>query len=123
MQLNDLQSPYIERGIRVVSCLPFRKKFYEAIWDGGMSGKDLVNKSDWDKYVFVPFGEKRAEAHFEWMIKNGIARREVDGQGLTNRVRLTFLGRTVIDHWIGEVGRAGLRDRIFENFRRHSLMN
>lgn len=107
----------------MVSCLPFRKRFYEAIWNSGMSSKDLVNKTDWEQYVFAPFGEKRAESHFEWMIKNGIARREVDGQGLTNRVRLTFLGRKVVDHWIGEIGRADLRTRIRENFRRHSLMN
>ena len=54
-----------------------------------MSSKALVNRLDWEDYVFAPFGGKRADAHFEWLIKNGIIRREVDGQGLTNKVRLT----------------------------------
>jgi hypothetical protein len=48
-----------------------------------------------------------------------VLRREVDGQGLTERVRLTPMGRQLLASWNGEVPRAGLQERIQENFRRH----
>ena len=44
---------------------------------------------------------------------------EVDWSGLTERVRLTPMGREVLARWPGEIPRAGLRERIHENFRRH----
>jgi hypothetical protein len=53
------------------------------------------------------------------MIRLGILRREVDGQGLTERVRLTPMGRDLLERLPGEIPRAGLRERIQENFRRH----
>lgn len=111
-----------ERASRSVTCLPFKKRFYEEVAKEAMSSKDLCAKDDWEKYVFAPFGEDRAEAHFRWMIKIGILRREVDGQGLTDRVRATPLGVTVTNQWNSEIPRAGLRERIRENFRRHTII-
>ena len=35
------------------------------------------------------------ENEFRWLIKVGVLRREVDGQGLTSKVRLTPLGRQI----------------------------
>lgn len=87
-----------------------------------ISSKDLCNESNWERYVFAPFGFSRAEAHFRWMIKLGILRREVDGQGLTDRVRLTPLGMQVVNQWTKEIPRAGLRERIRENFCRHTAL-
>ena len=69
--------------------------------------------------MFAPFGVERAEAHFNWLIRLGVLRREVDGQGLTERVRLTPMGRELLASWPGEVPRATLRERIHETFRRH----
>ena len=108
------------RASRAIRCLPFKRYFYEVIQDGSISSKELCEKSDWEKLVFAPFGVSRAEAHFRWMIKIGVLRREVDGQGLTNRVRLTPLGIEVIKQWPIEIPRAGLRERMQENFRRHA---
>ena len=34
-----------------------------------------------------------------WLIKVGMLRREVDGQGITDSFRLTPLGRQVIAQW------------------------
>jgi hypothetical protein len=111
-----------ERATRSVRCLPFRKRFYEETGNQAMSSKDLCSRIDWGNYVFSPFGVDRAEAHFRWMIKIGVLRREVDGQGLTDRVRVTPLGTEVINQWEKEIPRAGLRERIRENFRRHTAI-
>lgn len=116
---DELKEKSMERAKKSLKSLPFRKAFYEEVSVRGMGSKELVERSDWEKLVFVPFGEARAEEHFDWMIKLGILRREVDGQGLTNRVRLTPLGERVIRDWKEEIPRAGIRERIWENFRRH----
>jgi hypothetical protein len=109
----------LERAGRSLRCLPFRRAFYEEVDASAISASELCARADWPRLVFVPFGPERAEDHFRWLIQLGVLRREVDGQGLTERVRLTPMGRTVMRTWPGEVPRAGLRERIRENFRRH----
>jgi hypothetical protein len=109
----------LRRAATSLRCLPFRRAFYEEVAEQALSSSELCARSDWDRLVFAPFGPERAEDHFIWMIRLGVLRREVDGQGLTERVRLTPLGRQVLALWSGEVPRAGLRERIRENFRRH----
>jgi hypothetical protein len=109
----------LARASRSLRCLPFRRAFYSAVAERPISSSELCARADWQKLVFAPFGPERAEDHFRWLIRLGVLRREVDGQGLTERVRLTPLGRAVLSRWSGEVPRAGLRDRMFENFRRH----
>ena len=109
----------IRRACRSLRCLPFRRAFYEEVREGPISSAELCARTDWPRLVFVPFGRERAEAHFLWLIRLGVLRREVDGQGLTERVRLTPLGRQVLARWPGEIPRAGLRERIQENVRRH----
>jgi hypothetical protein len=100
-------------------CLPFRRAFFEEVALRPISSQELCRRPDWSGLVFAPFGVERAEDHFNWLIRLGVLRREVDGQGLTERVRLTPLGRAVLQGWPGEIPRAGLRARIQENFRRH----
>ena len=109
----------MERAARSLPCLPFRRAFYDEVAVRAISSADLCRRADASKLVFSPFGGERAEAHFNWLIRLGVLRREVDGQGLTERVRLTPLGRQVLGRWPGELPRAGLRERIRENFRRH----
>lgn len=110
----------IQRAIRSMSCLPFKRKFYETLCLRAMDANDVCNSRDYAKYAFLPFGIDRAEEHFRWMIRLGILRREVDGQGLTSKIRLTPIGRKALSNINGEIRRASLRDRIIENFRRHS---
>ncbi len=107
------------RASRSVRCLPFKKAFYEEVAKKAMASGELAQRTDWQELVFVPFGESRAEDHFIWLIKLGVLRREVDGQGLTKKVRLTPLGEEVIGQWVGEIPRAGIRERIYENLTRH----
>lgn len=109
----------LERACRSLRCLPFRRAFFEELGSRAISSAELCSRQDWPRLVFAPFGVERAEAHFSWLIRLGVLRREVDGQGLTERVRLTPLGRRAIDRWPAEIPRAGLRERIQENFRRH----
>lgn len=121
MTESELGTKALERARRSIKCLPFRKNFYQEVGERSMSSRELVERDDWERLVFTPFGSERAEEHFEWMIKLGILRREVDGQGLTNRIRLTPLGAIVIQEWKGEIPRSGIRERIRENFYRHGL--
>jgi hypothetical protein len=114
----DPEQRAILRAKRSLTCLPFRKVFYEEIDRVSISAEELCGRKNWEKFVFAQFGPERAEKHFQWMIKLGILRREVDGQGLTSRVRLTPLGRKVISGWKGEIKRAAIRERLFEKFSR-----
>jgi hypothetical protein len=109
----------LQRAAGALRCLPFRRAFYEEVDGKAISAQELCSRSDWSALVFAPFGAERAEDHFHWLIRLGVLRREVDGQGLTERVRLTPMGRALLRTWPGEVPRAGLRERIQANFRRH----
>jgi hypothetical protein len=109
----------LQRAATSLRCLPFRRAFYEEVSGQPISSGELCRREDWQRLVFAPFGPERAEAHFTWLIRLGVLRREVDGQGLTERVRLTPMSREVLARWPGEIPRAGLRERIHENFRRH----
>ncbi len=108
----------IHRAERSIACLPFKKGFYEEVDKNSLSAEELCRKKNWEELVFAKFGPERAEKHFHWMIRLGILRREVDGQGLTSRIRLTPMGRKVISKWNGEISRAGIRHRFLETFRR-----
>jgi hypothetical protein len=46
-----------------------------------------------------PISELTAETETMWLIQVGLLRREVDGQGLTDRFRLTPLGWSLLDQW------------------------
>jgi len=118
-----IQDPSARHALRRASlslrCLPFRRAFYEQVDGQAISATDLCRCSNGQRLVFAPFGEERAEDHFNWLIRLGVLRREVDGQGLTERVRLTPMGRELLASWPGEVPRATLRERFHETFRRH----
>lgn len=114
----DPQQISILRAERSITCLPFKKAFYEEIDKNPLSAAELFSKENWEQLLLVPIGPERAEKYFLWMIRLGILRREVDGQGLTSRIRLTPMGRKIILSWQGEIIRAGLMQRIFEKYRR-----
>lgn len=107
------------RASRSLRCLPFRRAFYERVGETAISSGELAAVGDWRRLCFLPLSAERAEAHFVWLIRLGVLRREVDGQGLTERVRLTPMGRRLLEGIEGEIPRAGLRQRLLENLRRH----
>ncbi|MEA5441298.1 Npun_F0494 family protein [Cyanobium gracile] len=116
----DTESLSLARAALSLRCLPFRRGFYEAVESQALSSEELAQKTDpASPLTFGPLSSDRAEDHFLWLIRLGVLRREVDGQGLTERVRLTPLGRQVLRRWPSEIPRAGRRQRIVEALRRH----
>jgi hypothetical protein len=108
----------LARASRSLRCLPFRRGFYESVGNQALSSQELAGRQDWSRFSFRPLSAERAEALFLWLIQLGVLRREVDGQGLTERVRLTPMGRQVLADWPEEIPRAGRRERILEGLRR-----
>jgi hypothetical protein len=52
-----------------------------------------------NQYSRQPLSETATEQCLLWLIQVGLLRREVDGQGLTNRFRLTPLGHLLVERW------------------------
>ncbi|MFM7266840.1 MAG: Npun_F0494 family protein, partial [Cyanobium sp.] len=84
--VSEAEENALRRAARSLRCLPFRRAFYQQVDGQAMGASELCARSDWAQLVFAPFGVQRAEAHFRWLIRLGVLRREVDGQGLTERV-------------------------------------
>ena len=89
----------INRSLRALQCLPFDKKFYEDAQINGLSAKRVFSMKErylaqggtWFK------SPDNLENTFRWLITIGILRREVDGQGLTSKIRLTPLGKELLN--------------------------
>ncbi len=58
---------------------------------------DFFKKTFFKKNIFAYKDPTSIESEFMWLIKIGILRREVDGQGLTSKVRITPLGREAFE--------------------------
>ncbi|MCP9801043.1 Npun_F0494 family protein [Synechococcus sp. RedBA-s] len=114
--LNDPRS--LERAASALRCLPFRRAFYGLLSGEAISSEELHRRVDREQFSFAPLSSDRAEDHFIWLIRVGVLRREVDGQGLTERVRLTPMGRELLERWSGEIPRASLLERIRHGLRR-----
>ena len=86
-----------KKGIK--NC-PFNLFLFQSLLEGSLSAQDVfLNKSKYmnqefmfiNSYLFI-------ENEFLKLIKIGVLRREVDGQGLTSKVRITPIGRQVIEN-------------------------
>ncbi len=116
----DTESRSLARAALSLRCLPFRRRFYEAVGEQPLSSTELAGRTEVPPpFTFLPLSSDRTEDHFLWLIRLGVLRREVDGQGLTERVRLTPMGRQLLRRWPGEIPRASRRERILEALRRH----
>ena len=109
----------LERAVRSLPCLPFRRAFYLHLRDGSLSSSELAGRVDGTVFLFRHASAEQLEDAFIWLIRLGVLRREVDGQGLTERVRLTPLGRQVLERWPGEIPRAGAWSRVRCWLQRH----
>ncbi len=92
------ESWVINRARRAVLCSPFQTVLFEAMQQHSVSlvaiaGNNGIEKGYTQKYL----SEMQAEYSLMWLIRTGILRREVDGQGLTDSFRLTPLGRQLIE--------------------------
>jgi len=85
-----------EKGIKKS---PFNLFFFEILLEDSLSAEEVfLNKSKYlnKEFIFIK-SSTFIENQFLRLIKIGVLRREVDGQGLTSRVRTTPIGRQVLE--------------------------
>lgn len=107
------------RALQALRCLPFRRRFYQELENGALSSSELTRRPDWSQIARRPLNTSRCEDALIWLIQLGVLRREVDGQGLTERVRLTPLGRELLAGIEGEIEPGGPLQRLQHWIRRH----
>ena len=100
-------------------CLPFRRAFYNELEHEARSSTQLSNRKSWMSISRKPLSRSSTEDDLIWLIQVGVLRREVDGQGLTERVRLTPMGRDLLDDWDGEIPTADALQVMHHWLRRH----
>ena len=86
-----------KKGIR--SC-PFNLFLFQSLLDGSLSAQNVfLNKSKYLNQEFMFINSTLfIENEFLKLIRIGVLRREVDGQGLTSKVRITPIGRQVLEN-------------------------
>ncbi len=89
----------INRSTIAIKGLPLTSLFYKDIQKSGLSAEEVFQmKGKYiSTFIFKTRSPEEIESHFLWLIKIGVLRREVDGQGLTSKVRLTPLGRIILE--------------------------
>lgn len=80
---------------------------------------ELAARTDQASLCRGTLSSGQVEDHFIWLIQLGVLRREVDGQGLTERVRLTPLGRDLLTDCRAEIAPAGRLERLRHWLLRH----
>ena len=85
-----------KKGIR--NC-PFNLFLFQSLQKESLSAQDVFeNKSKYLRQEFMFINSSLfIENEFLKLIKIGVLRREVDGQGLTSKVRITPIGRQVLE--------------------------
>ena len=116
---SELTSHALRRARQAVRCLPFRRNFYRNLEKGALSSSELVALPDWSEQTSRRLNARETEDQLLWLIQLGVLRREVDGQGLTERVRLTPLGREVLIHWPEMIPKASLVSKTLHCLRRY----
>ena len=86
-----------KKGIR--NC-PFNLSLFQSLQKESLSAQDVFeNKSKYLSQEFMFINSSLfIENEFLKLIKIGVLRREVDGQGLTSKVRITPIGRKVLEN-------------------------
>jgi hypothetical protein len=88
------------RADRALRGSPFQLPLFTAMKERSISLLTITGRSGVEQsYTRTPLREAKVERHLLWLIKVGILRREVDGQGITDSFRLTPLGRQLTERW------------------------
>lgn len=109
----------LERARQAMRCLPFAREFYLVLEKGALSSTELSARADWPALCRSRLNRSHTEDALIWLIQLGVLRREVDGQGLTERVRLTPMGRELLQAWPGAIPEATWLQRLHHWLRRH----
>jgi len=88
------------RGRLALRCLPFTVTLLTVMLERSVAVGELVGaKAVAMGYTRRALSPVQAERDTDWLLTLGVLRREVDGQGLTDRFRLTPLGRQLLAEW------------------------
>ena len=115
--LPGIDARALRRARQALGCLPFRRALYDTLAGSALSSSAIAAAGS--TYSRVPLSANATEGHLIWLIQLGVLRREVDGQGLTERVRLTPMGRDLLSDLPGEIPAAGPLSRLRHWLRRH----
>ena len=115
--LSGIDARALRRARQALSCLPFRRALYDTLASRALSSSAIASAGGC--YSQTPQGASAVEGHLIWLIQLGVLRREVDGQGLTERVRLTPMGRQLLGTMPAEIPAAGPITRTRLWLRRH----
>ncbi|MXW41219.1 MAG: hypothetical protein F4Z75_08805 [Synechococcus sp. SB0668_bin_15] len=85
------------RADRAARCSPLHRRCFAALQEGAVGLAELCAVDS--PFTTRSLSEAQADQLVRWLLRVGLLRREVDGQGLTDRVRLTPLGRQVVAAW------------------------
>ena len=115
-------SKTVKRGERALVCSPFNLILFITMINTSVDLKDIsLNRGLTKDYTVKAITENKVEQELMWLIKVGILRREVDGQGITDSFRLTPLGRNIVNRWqseTGEIPKATFFDRVINFWHR-----
>ena len=88
------------RAARAIRCGPFRGQLLADMGSQSVPISAIAeNRGVHNGYTNRPLSELATENELLWLIEVGLLRREVDGQGITDRFCLTPLGRQLISQW------------------------
>jgi hypothetical protein len=92
----------IDRADLAMRCAPFNLSLFAKLrWESVSVPKLAGNLGVDAGYTRRPLSELEVESATNWLIRVGMLRREVDGQGLTDSFRLTPLGLELVEKWDG----------------------
>tara|TARA_B100001250_G_scaffold406194_1_gene424843 strand:+ start:699 stop:1073 length:375 start_codon:yes stop_codon:yes gene_type:complete len=90
----------IRRANKGIRNCPFNLFLFQSLLEGSLSAQNVfLNKSKYLRKEFMFINSSLfIENEFLKLIKIGVLRREVDGQGLTSKVRITPIGRQFLEN-------------------------
>ena len=108
------------KGIR--NC-PFNLFLFQTLLESSLSAQNVfMHKSKYlnQEFMFIN-SSVFIENEFLKLIKIGVLRREVDGQGLTSKVRITPIGRQVLESSSDLFNKKTTRIKKLMTFLKHKL--
>lgn len=115
-------SKILKRAERAARCTPFQLALFATMRRESVDLRAIAGKAGIQNgYSKQALPEMAVDNLLLWLIQVGLLRREVDGQGLTNRFRLTPLGHQLVERWQQQgntLPPATLHDRLYNSLSR-----
>ncbi|MBR8829432.1 MAG: hypothetical protein DSM107014_16305 [Gomphosphaeria aponina SAG 52.96 = DSM 107014] len=93
----------VKRAERALFCSPFQLTLFVAMRNASVPLPEIAGQTGFAAgYTTKVLSEGKTEKELMWLIKVGLLRREVDGQGITDSFRLTPLGRQLMEKWVAQ---------------------